>query len=264
MPPADPPPQDLGSFDALRDIVAHLRGPQGCPWDRRQSHSSLRGPLLQECYEVLEALDEADPQQLCQELGDLMMNIMLLAQIASEAGEFELPDLFRTINTKLIHRHPHVYGSVEVNSIGEVLHNWDELKREETEAESSALDGVPRHLPALARGQELQRRAAATGFDWEDREDILDKIAEEAAEMTAAPTPGDREEEFGDLLFALANLGRRWNIDSETALRRAGDKFRRRFSFMEELCKQRGFQLQSLSPEEQNALWDEAKRDTGA
>jgi tetrapyrrole methylase family protein/MazG family protein len=262
--PHDPPPRNLASFSSLKNIVARLRSPQGCPWDRQQTHSSLRASLLQECYEVLEALDEENPQKLCQELGDLMMNILLHAQIAAEVGEFDISDVFRAINTKLIHRHPHVFGSRKVNGVREVLQNWEELKQEEPEAASSLLDGVPRQMPALASSQELQRRAASVGFDWEEVEGIIEKIAEESAELEEAISPREREREFGDLIFVLANLARRWNIDSEAALRQANERFRRRFSYMEEMCRNRGVNLDSLSLEELDALWEEAKEHTDA
>ncbi|MFQ5827395.1 MAG: nucleoside triphosphate pyrophosphohydrolase, partial [Dehalococcoidia bacterium] len=188
-----------------------------------------------------------------------MMNILLQAQIAAEAGEFDISDVFQTINTKLVRRHPHVFGSRKVNDVREVLQNWEELKQEEPEAGSSLLDRVPQQMPALANSQELQRRAATVGFDWEEVEGIIEKIAEESAELKEAPSPGAREREFGDLLFVLANLARHWNIDGEAALRQANEKFRRRFSYMEEMCQKRGMNLDSLSLEEQNALWEEAK-----
>ena len=258
-PAHDPPPENLGDFSALRDIIARLRSPQGCPWDRTQTHSSLRASFLQECYEVLEALDEASPQKLCQELGDLLMHILLQAQIATESGEFDLADIFRAINTKLIYRHPHVFGDGQVKDAQEVVQNWHRLKQVEQGTQASLLEQVPRDMPALASSQEIQKRAAAVGFDWEEVEGILRKVAEEAAELAEATSPGEREREFGDLIFVLANLARRWDIDLEAALRQANQRFRRRFRYMEEMCRKQGVDLASLSLEEQDALWEQAK-----
>jgi len=253
-------PQDLSKFDALVEIIARLRAPDGCPWDRKQTHASLRENLLAECYEVLEALDEGDTGKLCDELGDLLMQIVLHAQVAAEAGEFELGDVVKGINNKLIHRHPHVFGSEKVRDAEEVAHNWESLKREEREADTSILESVPSHMPALGYSQEIQRRVARDGFDWEDVDGVIDKLAEEVAEYNQAGSQEERGQEFGDLLFTLVNVARRQGIDSEAALREANRRFYRRFTYMEELCRQRGLGFDRLSFDEQNALWEEAKR----
>ena len=253
-------PQDLSKFDALVEIIARLRDPDGCPWDRNQTHASLRENLLAECYEVLEALDEGDTGELCDELGDLLMQIVLHARIATEAGEFELGDVVRGINNKLIHRHPHVFGSGKVRDAEEVAHNWESLKREEREADTSMLESVPRCMPALGYSQEIQRRVARDGFDWEDVDGVIDKLAEEVAEYNRAGSQEERAQEFGDLLFTLVNVARRQGIDSEAALRGANQRFYRRFTYMEGLCRQRGLSFDKLSFDEQNALWEEAKR----
>ena len=253
-------PENLSQFDTLVNIVAKLRAPDGCPWDREQTHSSLRGNLLEECYEVLEALDEGDAEKLGCELGDLLMQVVLHAQIASEAGEFELGDVIKSINTKLIYRHPHVFGSLKVKGAKEVLVNWEALKKGERESGASMLDNVPGQMPALSYSQEIQDRVARVGFDWEDVDGVIDKLAEEVGEFKRADSQERKEQEFGDLLFTLANIARRLGIDLEAALRQANQRFYRRFSRMEELCRQRGLNFGELSFDEQNALWEEAKK----
>lgn len=252
--------QDLANFTTLQHIVARLRAPDGCPWDREQTHSSIKPYLMEEAYEVLEALDEGDMGKLCEELGDLLMQILLHAQIASEAGEFEMRDIVRGIAEKLIRRHPHVFGDVTVANAREVLVNWEELKRSEHDGESSLLARVPRGMPALAYSQAIQDRAARVGFDWKEFGGILEKLIEELAELKEAKTQQQRVREFGDLLFALANAARWLEVDPEGALRQANERFYHRFTYIEEACRRRGVQLSSLSFDEQNALWEEAKR----
>ncbi len=254
-------PRNLDRFATLVDIIARLRAPDGCPWDRQQTHASLRENLLGECYEVLEALDGGDSSRLYDELGDLLMQIVLHAQIASEAGEFELGDVVRSINTKLIHRHPHIFGSSKVKDAGEVAHNWEALKKEEREDGTSILDSVPRQMPALGYSQEIQQRVARVGFDWEDVDGVIDKLAEEVGELKRAESREHRAWEFGDLLFTLVNIARRLGVNSEVALREANSRFYQRFTYMEEVCRQRGVNLGELSFDEQNALWEEAKRE---
>jgi tetrapyrrole methylase family protein/MazG family protein len=253
-------PEDLSRFSALVDLIARLRAPDGCPWDRKQTHASLRGSLLSECYEVLEALDEGDTAQLRDELGDLLLQIVLHAQIASEAGEFGLGEVIEGINRKLIHRHPHIFGSEKVKDAEEVALNWEELKGEEREPGTSILESVPRPMPALGYSQEVQRRAAYLGFDWEEDEGVIDKLAEEVSEFQQADSDKEKAIEFGDLLFTLANIARRMGIDLEAALREANRRFYKRFSYMEEACRQRGLDFGQLSFDEQNALWEEAKK----
>jgi len=245
------------------DIIARLRAPDGCPWDRKQTHASLRENLLEECYEVLEALDEGDSAKLCDELGDLLMQIVLHSQIASEAREFGLGDVIKSINAKLIHRHPHIFGVAKVKDAEEVAHNWEVLKGEERGAEASILESVPQQMPALGYSQEVQRRVAQVGFDWEDVGGVIDKLIEEAGELKQAETEAQRAQEFGDLLFTLVNVARRLGVDSEAALRQANRKFYKRFTYMEKVCRQRGVSIGDLSFAEQNALWEEAKKKTG-
>ena len=253
-------PENLNKFDTLVDIIARLRASDGCPWDREQTHASLRETFLQECYEVLEALDEDDTEELCHELGDLLLHIVLQIRIATEAGEFELGDVLRSINTKLIHRHPHVFGSQKVKDTEEVAHNWEALKKEEREAGISILASVSRQMPALGYSQSIQRRVVQVGFDWADIDGVIDKLVEEIGELKEVDSQERKAEEFGDLLFTLVNIARRLGIDSEAALRGANNKFYRRFTCMEELCRKRGVDLVNLSFAAQNALWEEAKK----
>ena len=253
-------PQDPSQFAALVDIIATLRAPDGCPWDRKQTHASLRENLLAECYEVLEALDEGDSVKLRDELGDLLMQIVLHGQIATETGEFELREVIKGINTKLIHRHPHIFGSKKVKDAEGVAHNWEVLKGEEREEGVSMLESVPKSMPALSYSQEVQRRAAQVGFDWEDTEGVIDKLAEEVGEFKQADSQEQKAAEFGDLLFTLVNIAHRLGIDLEAALRQANKRFYKRFTYMEEVCRKRGLNFGDLSFEEQNALWEEAKK----
>ena len=258
-----PEPEKLDQLATLVDIIARLRAPDGCPWDRKQTHASLRENLLEECYEVLEALDEGDPEKLCDELGDLLMQVVLHAQIAAEAGEFELGDVARGINAKLVHRHPHIFGLKKVKDADEVAHNWELLKGEERGADTSILESVPRQMPALGYSQEVQRRVAQLGFDWEDVDGVIDKLVEEVRELKQADSDEQKAAEFGDLLFTLVNVARRQGVDTEAALREANRRFYKRFTYMEDACRQRGLNFSKLSFDEQNALWEEAKKNTG-
>ena len=255
-------PRDMSQFTTLVDIIARLRALDGCPWDKKQTHASLRESLLGECYEVLEALDEGDSGELCDELGDLLMQVVLQSQIATEAGEFELGDVLSSINTKLIHRHPHIFGSKKVKDAEEVRRNWEILKQEEREANTSMLASVPKQMPALGYAQSMQRRVAQVGFDWENIDGVIDKLAEEVGEFKEADSQEQRANEFGDLLFTLANIARRLGIDLEVSLRQANQRFYQRFSYVEDVCRQRGVNLGELSFDEQNALWEEAKKKT--
>ena len=256
-------PRNLKEFDTLVKIVAVLGSPEGCPWDQEQTHASIRGDLLEECYEVLEALDEEDIMKLSYELGDLLMQVVLHARIAADAGEFEMGDVIRNINTKLINRHPHVFGSVQVKGPGEALANWEALKKEERGAEVSMLEHVPKQMPALSYSQEIQDRVSRVGFDWENVDGVIDKLIEEVGELKEVENQEQREQEFGDLLFTLANVARWQGVDSESALRQASKRFYRRFTYMEKLCYQRKLDFGELSFAEQNSLWEEAKQGVG-
>jgi MazG family protein len=246
-------------FQRLVDIIARLRGENGCPWDKKQTHYSLREYLLEESYEALEALDQADHQKLCQELGDVLLQIMLHSQIASENAEFNIEDVLRNINQKLVRRHPHVFGDVQVKDAEDVTRNWEAIKQKERQHHESMLDSIPKQLPALAYSQDIQRRVAQVGFDWENIDGVIEKLAEEVQELKQSVSMEEKSDEFGDLMFTLVNIARRMGVDSESALRDANRKFSRRFAFMEALCRQRGLNLGQLSFDEQNLLWKEAK-----
>jgi tetrapyrrole methylase family protein/MazG family protein len=256
-------PQDLKKFETLVAIIARLRGPNGCPWDKEQTHQSLRANLLSECYEVLETLDRGDAAQLDEELGDLLLQIVLHAQIAKDSGEFEIGDVIENITGKLIRRHPHIFGKVKVKDAEEVMHNWEALKKEERSEGTSALEGVPKDMPALAYALEISRRAVRMGFEWEDIEGVIDKVAEEIGEIREAGDREEKEREFGDLLFTMVNTARWQGIDAEAALRGANRRFFQRFARMEELCRRRGVDFSKLSFKEKDELWEEAKRVEG-
>ena len=247
------------SLAALVDIIARLRSPSGCPWDQEQTHVSLKPSLLEECYEVLEAIDLGDGKKLSEELGDLLMHILLHAQIADEEGQFNIGDVVQGISTKLVHRHPHVFGDTSVSSSQDVALRWESLKQEER-GTASVLAGLPKGMPALARSQALQRRAARVGFDWKEIGDVIAKIGEEVRELQDSAGRVERAREFGDLLFSLVNAARWLDVDSEEALRLANERFCQRFSHMEEDCRRRGLALSSLSLEELDKLWEDAKR----
>jgi tetrapyrrole methylase family protein/MazG family protein len=250
----------IKEFARLVDIIAKLRGPDGCPWDRKQTHSSLKEFLLAETYEVLEALDQQDAKMLRQELGDLLLQIILHARIAEDSSEFRLEDVISNINAKLIRRHPHIFADTKVNSAEEVVHNWEEIKKGERHPEASILGTVPRQMPALAYSKEIQRRAAETGFDWENIDGVIEKLTEEVKEFKQSESLEEKNDEFGDIFFTLVNIARRMGIDPEASLRQANHKFYERFSYMEKLCRERGLKLGKLSFDEQNKLWDEAKK----
>ena len=252
------------SFEAFLEVVAHLRAPEdGCPWDKEQTHQSLRPDMLEETYEVLEALDANDPLSLQEELGDLLLLVMMQAQIASDEGEFTMADVLHGIHTKSVHRHPHVFGDMQVNGTSDVLQNWERLKAEERAAngkqEASLLDGVALALPALVQAQQYQKRAARVGFDWPDIQGVLDKVDEELQEVREA-RPAERTAEIGDLLFAVVNLARWFHLDTESALREANQRFRRRFAHIEKAARAQRRSVADLSLEEMENFWQEAKK----
>lgn len=244
--------------------MARLRAPGGCPWDAQQTHAALRPYLLEETYEVIEALDKGDLAALRGELGDLLLQIVFHAQIASEEGAFDLEDIARAINEKLIHRHPHVFGDVKVDGASQVLVNWEKLKLQETEnaGRTSALDGVPPQLPALARATKVQKKAARVGFDWDDAAGPRAKLDEELAELDAAVAAGDEEaveHELGDVLFSVCNLARFLSADSESALRKAVTRFSERFARMEAFTREQGISMADLDIDGLERLWQQAK-----
>ncbi|HHX44474.1 MAG TPA: nucleoside triphosphate pyrophosphohydrolase [Chloroflexi bacterium] len=249
-----------GSVARFQDVVAHLRAPDGCPWDREQTHQTLRTHLLEETYEVLDALDADDMAKLREELGDLLLQILLHAQIAVEDGDFKLIDTVQDVIAKLVRRHPHVFAGETVQDSAEVLRHWEQIKRQERgERFASLLSGVSRALPSLSQALEMQRRAARVGFDWDSIEPVEAKVAEELDEFRQAPDPERRSAEFGDLLFSLVNLARWHAIDPESALREANGRFARRFESIERHAAGAGRPLEEMTLEEMDALWDEAK-----
>lgn len=257
--PQHDPAAGGASFEALLEVIAHLRGPDGCPWDREQTHRSLRRYLLEEAYEALEALDNDDLEALREELGDLLLQILLQAQIASETGVFNAAEVAAGIHAKLIRRHPHVFGELELTDVEQVKRNWEHFK--EAEKGNQALDGVARSLPALAQAEELQGRAARLGFDRPQIEGLSAKVTEELEEFQAATRPSDRERELGDLLFAIVNYARRIGADPEAALRGANQRFRARFTHMDRSARTAGRRLDQLGMEKLDRLWEAARQE---
>jgi len=252
------------SFESFQEIVAHLRAPNGCPWDKEQTHESLRKHLLEESYEAIAALDSGDFDSMREEFGDLLLQIMLHSQIASEEGEFTANDVVKGIYNKIIRRHPHVFGDAKVSGVDGVLANWEKLKANERsvkgEKEKGMLDGVPLALPALSQAQEYQDRAARIGFDWPVIDDVLDKLAEEIQEVKQAETDFQLADEIGDLFFVLVNFARWKKVDAESALRGANVKFKKRFGYIEQAAKKQRRNLSDMKLEEMDALWNEAKK----
>jgi tetrapyrrole methylase family protein/MazG family protein len=251
--------RELRTFNGLRRIIAALRAPDGCPWDRVQTHESLRPYLLEEASEALEALDEGDTSRLCEELGDLLLEVLLQVQIAEDEGEFALEDVIRGISEKLVHRHPHVFGDAVAKTPEAVVDQWEELKREERSGQS-ALTGIPVTLPALARAQALQRRASGAGFAWERVEQAWEALEEELQELRQANTREERREEAGDALFALAGLAGWLDVDAEGALRSTCRGFQRLFERLEAALQEEGRDLAQMSTAEKLALWQRVKK----
>jgi tetrapyrrole methylase family protein/MazG family protein len=270
-----PPLPHTSGLAAFQETVAHLRAPDGCPWDREQTHQSLRPYLLEECHEALAALDAENPEAVLEELGDVLLQIVLHAQIAAEMGEFHMADIIGMIDAKIRRRHPHVFGDVIVNGVDDVLANWEAIKRAEravpgTEMaldddgpyHESVLDGIPLAMPALARAQAISHKAVRVGFEWPDVHGVLEKLAEEAREVADAVSPEEREAEIGDLLFIIVNLARWLDVDAESALRATNERFTGRFRTMERLARERGQSLTDLDINALDVLWEEAKRIT--
>jgi tetrapyrrole methylase family protein/MazG family protein len=262
-----PAPADLlhHTFSRLREIIATLRGPNGCLWDQVQTHESLREHLIEEVYEVIEAIDDQDDDGIIEELGDLLLQVMLHSQIGEDDGYFTIDDVIRAITDKMIHRHPHVFADTSVASVAEVNKNWDELKREEKgDQRKHILDGIPKGLPALASALKIQKKAAKVGFDWEDVTEIWQKLDEEIKEVNEAIANNDQmemEKEFGDVLFVLANLTRYYKINPEIALNQTNKKFMSRFSFIEQQFAKQGKDIHLASTEAMNQYWNQAKRE---
>jgi tetrapyrrole methylase family protein / MazG family protein len=263
-----PPLAEDASIESFQEVVAHLRAPDGCPWDREQTQQSMGPSLLEETYEAVSALEEGDIEGYREELGDLLLILLMASQIASEDGDFSFSDVIQGINRKIIRRHPHVFGEVQVDGTAGVLRNWETLKeaeRKEKGKNSGArpkgiLDSLPKVLPALMQAQEYQDRAANVGFDWKEIQGVIEKYAEELGEIAAAETAEERENELGDLLFSTVNLVRWHKADAETVLRKANQRFKQRFTHIEESARDQQRKLTDLSLDEMEALWQEAKK----
>ena len=253
------------SFERFVLLIARLRGPGGCPWDREQTHASLKAMTIEEAYEVVEAIDHGDAE-LRGELGDLLLQVVFHAQIAAETGRFTIGDVIDGVSQKMVRRHPHVFGDVQADSSAEVLRNWETLKQEERRAQGkspateSMLDSVAKALPATMEAFQMTTKAARVGFDWPNAGAVFEKIGEEIAELRAAASHEEREDEVGDLLFAVVNLARKLGVDPESALKSSNRKFRRRFRGIEEGLRRRGKTPAESSLQEMDALWDEVKQ----
>jgi tetrapyrrole methylase family protein/MazG family protein len=258
------PPLGEGiSFESFAEIIAHLRAPNGCPWDREQTHETLRKHLLEESYETIAAIDSGDFTSMREEFGDLLLQVVLQAQIANEEGQFNINQVIQGIYSKIVRRHPHVFGDLKLEGVEGVLANWEKLKEAERknngQKEKGLLDGIPVALPALSQAQEYQDRAARVGFDWPEIEGVLDKVKEEIEEIKNAETDFELASEIGDLFFALVNVARWKSVDAESALRGTNKKFKRRFGYVEQDAKKNGRNLSDLNLEEMDALWNQAK-----
>lgn len=259
-----PPVGSERSFEGFQEVIARLRAPDGCAWDRKQTHLSLRPYLLEEAYETLAALDARDMQDLREELGDLLLQILLHAQIAAENGDFNIGDVLCGVNRKIVHRHPHVFGDTKVKGVKDVLVNWQKIKEEErrengVEEKKGFLDGIPATLPALSQAQEIQNRAATVGFDWPTIDPVIAKVREELEEVLSAESSEQRTGEVGDLLFAVVNLARWCKADAESALRETSLRFRKRFQHIEERAQENGRKLTEMTLSEMDDFWEEAK-----
>jgi MazG family protein len=253
-------------FAAFVDLIARLRGPGGCPWDREQTHESLKSTVLEEAYEVVEAIDEGDSKHLAGELGDLLLQVVFQAQMATEAKRFDIAEVIDRVHQKMVRRHPHVFGDENASTPGEVLRNWEALKAAERseKKDESMLDSVSSHVPAVMEAFQMTTKVSRVGFDWPDARAALDKVEEETGELrdttTAGASHAKTSEEIGDLLFAAVNVARLLGVDPEAALKSANRKFRRRFRYVEDGLRARGRKPADATLEEMDALWDEAKQ----
>ncbi len=253
------------SFDDFVEIIRILRSPDGCPWDREQTHKTIRNEFIEETYEAVDAIDRSDSTDLCEELGDVLLQIMLHSQISAEAGEFDINDVIDGVAKKMVLRHPHVFGDVNVENTEQVLDNWDKIKRVEKSQGSftDTLKSVPMSYPALMRAAKIQKRAKKAGFDWEELEPVMAKLDEETAELKQAVQSSDASqifEEYGDLLFTMVNISRFLKIDSEEALQKANDKFISRFAAVEKMADENGIDMKSASLETLDTFWEQTKR----
>lgn len=259
-----PPLGEGTSFESFAEIIAHLRAPNGCPWDREQTHETLRKHLLEESYETIAAIDSGDFSSMREEFGDLLLQVVLQAQIANEEGHFNVNQVIQGIHSKIVRRHPHVFGDLKLEGVDGVLANWEKLKESERknngQGEKGLLDGVPIALPALSQAQEYQDRAARVGFDWPEINGVLDKVKEETEEIKNAESDFELASEIGDLFFALVNLARWKNVDAESALRDTNKRFKQRFAYVEQSAKKHGKSLSNMTLNEMDVLWNESKK----
>jgi tetrapyrrole methylase family protein/MazG family protein len=253
--------ENVARLREMLEVVETLRAPDGCPWDREQTHLTLRPYLLEETYELLEAIEAGTTDDISEELGDILLQVFMHHAIAQEAGDFTIADVAEHATAKMVHRHPHVFGDVEVAGADEVLSNWEGLKKREQRKRGrvSALEGAPRTLPALAWALSIQKRAARVGFDWKDREGALQKVAEEASELAVEEVRERQEEELGDLIFSLVNLARHMRLNPEDALRASAGRFYQRFERVEEAARREGKDVRDMEPADLDRLWEEAK-----
>ena len=248
------------TYEGVRQLVERLRGPDGCPWDREQTSESLKHLLLEECYELVEAIEENDPSKMVEELGDVFLHLALQIQIGTGAGRFTGDQVFGGMVDKYVRRHPHVFGNDRMEDASEAVPRWDELKRKEREGSTkSTLDDLPKGMPALSYARAVQDRAARMGFDWEDYRGVIDKVSEELRELEDAESSEERESELGDILFSVVNASRWLGAEAETALRLSNRRFYTRFTTMERLCRERGESFKDLPLERKEQLWEEAK-----
>ena len=263
---------DQKGFERFVEIMRRLQAPDGCPWDRVQTHETLRPYMIEEAYEAVDAVDRGDMEDLCEELGDVLLQVVFHAVMAEREGHFTLEDVLNTVSNKMVSRHPHVFSTVDAKTPDAVLKNWEQIKQQERDAQEknedaaaeqkTALSGIPAALPALLQAQRMQEKASHVGFDWDNTLQALDKIEEEVREMRAAVKRGNKlqtKEEYGDLMFALADLGRLMDIDAETATRGTCAKFKRRFEYVERGAAKQGRKLKDMTVEEMDVLWCEAK-----
>ncbi len=260
MPPDSSSSGFPATFDGLRQLVDTLRSPDGCPWDREQTLESLKHLFLEECYELIEAIEQGDSAKIAEEMGDVLFHAAFQLHITQADGVCSEQNVFRAVIDKFTRRHPHVFGNTVMTDPTEAVPRWDEIKRQEMAGtERSILDGVPKAMPALAYAQAVQGRAARMGFDWTDYEGVIDKIAEEVSELRAAGSDAEREQELGDLLFSVVNASRWLGMEAETALRQSNRKFYARFTAMEHSAREQGIDFSALSLDEKERLWHQAK-----
>lgn len=246
------------AIEELFNVVERLLAPDGCPWDREQTHESLQRYLIEECYETVEAIEEADMGKLKEELGDLLFQIVFHSELAKKAGYFDFMDVVEAVSKKMINRHPHVFGSMDLKTSNEVMNKWEGFKQQE--GKKFLLEGIPIILPALMRALKMQEKAAQVGFDWPAVEGAMEKFKEEVDELSSATNDEEIKEEMGDMFFALANIARKMNVDPEAALQSCNDKFARRFNYLEAEIKKRGMEFMDLTIGEMDEIWDEAKK----